>query len=98
MRSVIQETVDRVGQVVLGKERQIKLVVACLLSEGHLLIEDIPGMGKPPWLMRLERYSTFLTTASSSRATFRRPILSVRRCSVRRMASLCFTRDQSLTS
>ena len=53
MRSVIQETVDRVGQVVLGKERQIKLVVACLLSEGHLLIEDIPGMGKPPWLMRL---------------------------------------------
>lgn len=30
----------------LGKERQIKLAVACLLSEGHLLIEDMPGMGK----------------------------------------------------
>ena len=46
MRSVIQETVDLVGQVVLGKEQQIKLAVACLLSEGHLLIEDMPGMGK----------------------------------------------------
>ena len=30
----------------LGKERQIKMAVACLLSEGHLLIEDMPGMGK----------------------------------------------------
>jgi len=46
MRNVIQETVDLVGQVVLGKERQIKLAIACLLSEGHLLIEDMPGMGK----------------------------------------------------
>ncbi len=46
MRSALQETVDLVGQVVLGKERQIKLAVAYLLSEGNLLIEDMPGMGK----------------------------------------------------
>ena len=46
MRNVIQETVDLVGRVVLGKEQQIKLAIACLLSEGHLLIEDLPGMGK----------------------------------------------------
>ena len=46
MRSVIRETVDLVSQVVLGKERQIKLAIACLLSGGHLLIEDMPGMGK----------------------------------------------------
>ena len=46
MRPAIQKTVDQIGTVVLGKEHQIRLAVACLLSEGHLLIEDLPGMGK----------------------------------------------------
>ena len=46
MRDVVQEIVDQVGSVVLGKDRQIRLSIACLLSEGHLLIEDLPGMGK----------------------------------------------------
>ena len=32
--------------VLLGKERQIRLAVCCLISGGHLLIEDLPGMGK----------------------------------------------------
>ncbi|WDP93404.1 MAG: AAA family ATPase [Desulfobacter sp.] len=37
---------ERLSQVVLGKEEQIKLAVACLLARGHLLIEDVPGLGK----------------------------------------------------
>ncbi len=32
--------------VILGKERQIRLALACLLARGHLLIEDLPGVGK----------------------------------------------------
>ena len=36
----------QLNRVVLGKEPQIKLCVACLLARGHLLIEDLPGMGK----------------------------------------------------
>ena len=32
--------------VLLGKEQQVNLAVACLLAGGHLLIEDLPGMGK----------------------------------------------------
>lgn len=32
--------------IISGKEQQIKLAVACLLAKGHLLIEDLPGMGK----------------------------------------------------
>jgi len=36
----------QVGQVVLGKPQQVKLALACLLARGHLLIEDLPGMGK----------------------------------------------------
>lgn len=34
------------NSVVLGKEHQIKLSLTCLLAQGHLLIEDLPGMGK----------------------------------------------------
>ena len=46
MRQSIEQAVNQVGTVVLGKELQIRLAIACLLSEGHLLIEDMPGMGK----------------------------------------------------
>ncbi|ROQ20360.1 AAA family ATPase [Marinimicrobium koreense] len=46
MRDFIQVVVDEIGQVLLGKEDKIKLALACLLSDGHLLIEDLPGMGK----------------------------------------------------
>src|SRR5512142_2423051 len=34
------------GQIILGKERQIRLAMACILARGHLLIEDVPGVGK----------------------------------------------------
>ena len=38
--------VDNVGTAVLGKPEAVKLAVTCLLSEGHLLLEDVPGTGK----------------------------------------------------
>ncbi|HWT53992.1 MAG TPA: AAA family ATPase, partial [Rhodocyclaceae bacterium] len=34
------------GQIILGKDAQLKLALACLLARGHLLIEDLPGVGK----------------------------------------------------
>ena len=34
------------GRVVLGKEHEIRQAIACLLAGGHLLIEDLPGVGK----------------------------------------------------
>ena len=45
-RDKIDTVVKQISQVILGKERQIRLAVACLLARGHLLIEDIPGVGK----------------------------------------------------
>ena len=44
--SQIDETIQQAGRIVLGKERQIRLALACLLARGHLLIEDLPGVGK----------------------------------------------------
>ena len=34
------------GEIILGKDRQIRLALTCLLARGHLLIEDLPGLGK----------------------------------------------------
>ncbi|MFM2328835.1 MAG: hypothetical protein RLZZ494_938, partial [Pseudomonadota bacterium] len=34
------------GTVIVGKDRQIEDAIACLLAGGHLLIEDVPGVGK----------------------------------------------------
>jgi len=44
--STIAEVIDAANQVILGKDTQIRLALACLLARGHLLIEDLPGVGK----------------------------------------------------
>ena len=44
--SLFGAIVDNVARVIHGKEAEIQLAVVCLLAEGHLLIEDIPGVGK----------------------------------------------------
>jgi MoxR-like ATPase len=36
----------QLGRILLGKSRQIRLALACLLARGHLLLEDLPGVGK----------------------------------------------------
>lgn len=46
MQDALSEVVDQIGRILLGKEAQIRLAVTCLLAQGHLLIEDLPGMGK----------------------------------------------------
>jgi MoxR-like ATPase len=44
--ALLDEVIRRAGTVILGKERQLRLALACLLARGHLLIEDLPGVGK----------------------------------------------------
>ncbi len=46
MQNVIHTAVREVGRVLLGKDEQIQLALCCLMARGHLLIEDLPGMGK----------------------------------------------------
>src|SRR5437899_739244 len=42
----LASVIDALGRVVVGKQTPLKLALACLLARGHLLIEDIPGVGK----------------------------------------------------
>lgn len=55
MASTIQPALDALNQIILGKHNQIRLATACLLARGHLLIEDIPGMGKTTLALALAK-------------------------------------------
>nr|MBF0681901.1 AAA family ATPase [Pseudomonas sp.] len=46
MRAKLEACLATINQVVLGKEPQVRLALTCLLARGHLLVEDLPGMGK----------------------------------------------------
>jgi MoxR-like ATPase len=46
MINEIDEAISRAASIILGKQLQIRLALACLLARGHLLIEDLPGVGK----------------------------------------------------
>ncbi|MHB0764346.1 AAA family ATPase [Stutzerimonas sp. NM35] len=46
MRARLEVCLRAVNEVLLGKQSQVQLAMACLLARGHLLIEDLPGMGK----------------------------------------------------
>ncbi len=43
---LLDEALSTIGQIILGKEEQIRLALTCLVARGHLLIEDLPGVGK----------------------------------------------------
>ena len=44
--AVLAAVSAEIGRVVLGKDRQVQQALCCLLARGHLLIEDVPGVGK----------------------------------------------------
>ncbi len=44
--AILQRTADSIGRIILGKDEQIRLALTCLVAHGHLLIEDLPGVGK----------------------------------------------------
>ncbi|OUR73663.1 AAA family ATPase [Methylophaga sp. 41_12_T18] len=43
---VINDVLDSINSIILGKEHTVKLALTCMLAKGHLLIEDLPGVGK----------------------------------------------------
>jgi MoxR-like ATPase len=43
---IAERILDNVQKVIIGKEAEVRLTVVCLLCAGHLLIEDVPGVGK----------------------------------------------------
>jgi MoxR-like ATPase len=54
-RAVLERARKSLGTIILGKDEQISLAIACLLARGHLLIEDLPGLGKTMLAQALSR-------------------------------------------
>lgn len=46
MEARVEKLIDSIGQIIVGKDETIRNVVAALLCNGHVLIEDVPGVGK----------------------------------------------------
>ncbi|MCB0113853.1 MAG: AAA family ATPase, partial [Caldilineaceae bacterium] len=46
VRSIAERVIENVEKVILGKDQEVRLTMVALLCEGHLLIEDVPGVGK----------------------------------------------------
>lgn len=42
----LHNTIAQLNKIILGKDTQIRLALACMIARGHLLIEDVPGVGK----------------------------------------------------
>ncbi len=55
VQNVSERIVQSVGQVIIGKRNEVRLTVLGLLSQGHILIEDIPGVGKTMMARALSR-------------------------------------------
>ena len=55
VRYVAERIAQNVGQVIIGKRNEVRLTVLGLIAEGHLLIEDIPGVGKTMMAKALAR-------------------------------------------
>ena len=45
-QAMLVNAAETISQIILGKDDQIRLALACLVAKGHLLIEDLPGVGK----------------------------------------------------
>lgn len=61
MQPVLQKLIQSASDVVLDKTPEIKLAVTCLLAGGHLLIEDVPGVGKTTLVQTLAKLSGLAT-------------------------------------
>ena len=65
-RAAFSQMVANVDQAVLGKQHVTRLALTCMLSEGHLLLEDFPGTGKT----QLARAMAGTVQGSNSRIQF----------------------------
>lgn len=55
VESPLKAVIDVLDSVILGKPEQIRLSLACVLARGHLLVEDVPGVGKTTLVRSLSR-------------------------------------------
>lgn len=54
-KNLITQTISTAAKYIIGKEREVKLFMTSVLANGHLLIEDVPGVGKTTMVLLITR-------------------------------------------
>lgn len=57
MAHILQQVIDTAAQIVLDKKPEIEMALTCMLAGGHLLIEDVPGVGKTTLVQTISKLS-----------------------------------------
>ena len=73
VRSISDRISENVEKVILGKRKEVQITLQALVCEGHLLIEDVPGVGKTMLARTIAHSMGCAFNASSSRPTCCRP-------------------------
>ncbi len=68
-QTIANSVLDNVRKVIVGKDNEIRLTLVALLCEGHLLIEDVPGVGKTMLARAISSASAATSDEFSSRPT-----------------------------
>lgn len=55
LRGLLDPVLARIGEIIIGREDPVRLALTCLMAGGHLLIEDVPGVGKTTLAQTLAR-------------------------------------------
>jgi MoxR-like ATPase len=55
MNQDLKALIDNIEQVIIGKTEAVKLLIVGLLTNGHILMEDVPGVGKTTLSMALAK-------------------------------------------
>ena len=66
MNELAEKTQSEIKKVIIGKDDVIKKVLMAVLAQGHVLMEDVPGVGKTTMAMAFQKFSDLKTKGCSS--------------------------------
>ena len=92
--NICRSILENIERVIVGKARPAELLLAALLAEGHVLLNDVPGVGKTLLAKSLARSIGGSLNVSSLRLTCYRRILQDSIYMIRKPASSGFRRDR----
>lgn len=68
----VMDVIDEVKKVVIGKDVCIAKIMAAIIAGGNILMDDVPGVGKTTWLLRLQmQWGSRTRESSLHRMSFR---------------------------
>ena len=61
----VNDVIEQINKIILGKEKIVREVMLAFLANGHVLLEDIPGLGRQRWHLLFRNLWIFSTRGYS---------------------------------